>query len=103
MTIFRVNIERDQPQVVKSLKKEDPELTKIIDEWGKATNSFDEFMRKNGPKIMQMSRRVYKLTDKKLKGLARDKNADKNTVALVKDIRKHAYDLTVHIKKHLAY
>lgn len=101
MTIFRVNIDRDQARVVKSLKEKDPELPKLIDEWAKVTNSFDDVLKKHGPKIMQMSRRVYKLTDTKLKEMARDKKADKDDLQTVKHLRKQAYDLTMHIKKQM--
>ena len=102
MTIYRVKAS-DKAEVVKKLKKEDPDIVKLTDMWFDAQMAYYKMMAQEGKNVMKVSRRLYGAADKKLKELSKDKEKNKEKIQQVLRLRKWSYDLTMSIKKEISY
>jgi len=101
MTIFRVNIDRDEPQIVgikNKLKKEDPEMVKLIDLYIDTQTELFKMMQKHAKPVIKVSRKLYTASDKKLKELQKDKKKNAEAIKEVTKLRKFAYDTTNSLK-----
>lgn len=97
MTIFRVNIDRDEAQVVgiqQKFKKEDPEMAKLAGLYLDTQLRYFVMMQKHAAPVIKTSRRLYTACDKKLKELKKDKKASKEQIREVLKLRKYAYETT---------
>lgn len=101
LTIFRVNTDRDDPVVVKKLKEKDPTLSKCMWEWAGISLKLHDIFKKQGGPLLKASRKMYALSDKRLKLLAKDKQADKKEIEMLMKHRKRAYDMGLFIKEHM--
>ena len=99
MTVFNVKL-GTKSGPVKSILKNDPELGKIVDEWGKALGAQKNMFKKHGAQVVKISRNVYKAADDRLKQAKKNEICKKDVEALT-SLRKQAYDLTTSVKEHL--
>ncbi len=97
MTVFRVNIDRDDAQIVgihRELKKEDPEMAKLTELYIDTQLKMFDMMRKHAAPVIKTSRQLYTASDKRLKELNKDKARNKEMIKKVLKLRKFAYDTT---------
>lgn len=101
MTIFRVNIDRDEAQVVgiqKKLKKEDPEMAKLVGLYVDTQIALFTMMQKHAKPVIKVSRQLYTAADKRLKELNKDKKKNAEAIKEVTKLRKFAYETTMSLK-----